>query len=134
MTNVKRINDLIEYQSVLPYASELFGVHQSLIGWKSKRVLDKLQTGTKLEKSGLLPRLQRYLAIRTPIDINADCYVTAPNLVPAGFAGPTLKEQDSILLRTIRNNLREYGAMPKSVEESRLDGRINRSQHPQDDH
>ena len=33
----KRLTDLTSYDVVLPYASELFGVYQPLIGWKSKR-------------------------------------------------------------------------------------------------
>ncbi|GLX67870.1 peptidoglycan-binding protein [Paenibacillus glycanilyticus] len=120
MTNVKRITDLVDYQTVLPYSSELFGVHQSLIGWKSKRVLDKLQSGAKLDKGDLLPRLQRYLSNQMPIDINDDCNVYAPNLVPAPFTGPTLKKQDSILLRTISNRLREKGGLPESAEEWKM--------------
>ena len=31
----QRITDLTDYTSVLPYASELFGVYQPLLGWKS---------------------------------------------------------------------------------------------------
>ena len=120
MTNVKRITDLVDYQSVLPYASELFGVHQSLIGWKSKRVLDKVQSSAKLDKSALLPRLQQYMANRMPIDINEDCHVSAPNLKPAEFAGPKLKQQDSILLRTISDNLRQKGGLPESVDEWKI--------------
>jgi len=38
MTTVKRITDLTKYASVLPYASEMFGVYQPLLGWKSKRI------------------------------------------------------------------------------------------------
>ncbi|WP_221469271.1 peptidoglycan-binding protein [Cohnella nanjingensis] len=117
MTNVKRITDLIEYQSVLPYASELFGVHQSLIGWKSKRVLNKLHANLKFDQSALLPRLQRYLANNAPIDVNQDCYVSAPDLRPAGFAGPFLKQQDSIVLQAVSAMLREFGGIPRNVEE-----------------
>ena len=38
----KRITDLTDYISVLPYASELFGVYQPLLGWRSKRRLANL--------------------------------------------------------------------------------------------
>lgn len=40
----KRITDLTDYISVLPYASEMFGVYQPLIGWKSKRVLKRMNS------------------------------------------------------------------------------------------
>src|SRR5688500_3071316 len=45
MPTNKRITDLSDYTSILPYASELFGVYQPLIGWKSKRVLKRLNKG-----------------------------------------------------------------------------------------
>jgi hypothetical protein len=35
----KRIRDLTDYTSVLPYASELFGVYQPMLGWRSKRIM-----------------------------------------------------------------------------------------------
>ncbi|MBE8721257.1 hypothetical protein [Sphingobacterium pedocola] len=37
MATNKRLTDLTAYKSVLPYASEIFGVYQPLIGWKGKR-------------------------------------------------------------------------------------------------
>ena len=45
MTTVKRITDLTPYASVLPYASELFGVYQPLLGWKSRRIEKRFQAG-----------------------------------------------------------------------------------------
>ncbi|MEA2781757.1 MAG: hypothetical protein QOK29_3301, partial [Rhodospirillaceae bacterium] len=42
MSANKRITDLTDYVSVLPYASELFGVYQPLIGWRSKRRLRRI--------------------------------------------------------------------------------------------
>lgn len=41
MTTVRRIGDLADYATVLPYASEMFGVYQPLLGWKSKRIEDR---------------------------------------------------------------------------------------------
>lgn len=40
-----RITDLSDYTSVLPYASEKFGVYQPMIGWKSKRTTKRLNQG-----------------------------------------------------------------------------------------
>lgn len=36
-----RLTNLIDYKSVLPYSSEIFGVYQPLLGWKGKRNLDR---------------------------------------------------------------------------------------------
>lgn len=41
----KRITDLTDYVSVLPYASELFGVYQPLLGWRSKRRIRQINWG-----------------------------------------------------------------------------------------
>lgn len=41
MSAIKRITDLKNYKSVLPYASEIFGVYQPLIGWKGKRNIQR---------------------------------------------------------------------------------------------
>jgi hypothetical protein len=45
MTTNKRITDLTDYKSVLPYASELFGIYQPLLGWKSKRAIERFHPG-----------------------------------------------------------------------------------------
>jgi hypothetical protein len=42
---MKRLHDLGVYAQVLPYASEVFGVYQPLIGWTSKRQRERLNRG-----------------------------------------------------------------------------------------
>jgi hypothetical protein len=49
MATNKRITDLAKYKSVLPYASEMFGVYQPLIGWKSKRILKRMNDSIDLD-------------------------------------------------------------------------------------
>jgi hypothetical protein len=49
MSSNKRITDLKSYTSILPYASELFGVYQPMIGWKSKRMLQRMKKGVEKE-------------------------------------------------------------------------------------
>ena len=39
--------DLTKFKNALPYSSELFGVYQPLLGWKSKRIIDRFQPGVK---------------------------------------------------------------------------------------
>lgn len=53
ITDNKKISDLTDYKSILPYASELFGVYQPMIGWKSKRIKDHLKPGL-IETQNLL--------------------------------------------------------------------------------
>lgn len=42
---MKRISDLTPFSNILPYASEIFGVYQPLIGWRSKRQAERMQRG-----------------------------------------------------------------------------------------
>jgi hypothetical protein len=104
MSTPKRIVDLQQYTSVLPYASELFGVYQPMIGWKSKRArrwLFKARGG----ETPLIDRFAPFFGNRTAITVNADCAVTAEGLVPADFRQPRLLEQKSVLLIELRNAL-----------------------------
>ncbi len=59
MTSIKRIADLRQYTSVLPYASELFGVYQPLLGWRSARIRDRYRQGFNKDREALLRRLAR---------------------------------------------------------------------------
>lgn len=42
---MKKINDFSPYINILPYASEIFGVYQPMLGWKSKRANGRIQKG-----------------------------------------------------------------------------------------
>jgi len=62
MATNKRITDLTDYTSVMPYASELFGVYQPMIGWRSSRQQQRLQPGFDDAMDGLLHSLaKRYV-------------------------------------------------------------------------
>jgi hypothetical protein len=45
MTANKPITDFGPYKSTIPYASELFGVYQPLLGWRAKRAVQRLLPG-----------------------------------------------------------------------------------------
>lgn len=58
MTTNKRITDLTDYTAVLPYASEMFGVYQPLLGWRSKRSEERFLRGFLHDKPLLLEKLK----------------------------------------------------------------------------
>ncbi|MBK7492737.1 MAG: hypothetical protein IPI17_12910 [Nitrosomonas sp.] len=43
---MKKINDFSRYKNILPYDSEIFGVYQPMIGWKSKRIKQRMDKGS----------------------------------------------------------------------------------------
>jgi hypothetical protein len=56
---VKRINDFEPYRNVLPYASEIFGVYQPLIGWRGKRIRERIEKGFRADLMRVSERLFR---------------------------------------------------------------------------
>jgi hypothetical protein len=101
MPNIKRIKDLTDYTSVLPYASEIFGVYQPLIGWKSKRQIERIKKGFADDRRDLLTQLGRHLSPGVTIEFNADCAVTVDGIRPADFMSPRLSAQRLIVLKEI---------------------------------
>src|SRR5687768_7581891 len=88
MTANKRITDLTNYTSVLPYASELFGIYQPLIGWRSKRRERRFRAGITTDmitKVLDLRSLYRGIAL---VPFNADAQMEEGGAVEIGRPGP----------------------------------------------
>lgn len=114
MAIVKRITDLSDYTSVLPYDSELFGVYQPLLGWKSKRIADRFARGLEADQHAALQKLLRSFAGIVKIaykpgggiDIQVD-----KGLASAG----KISSFDSIVLQTVAEKLPPYTAYKPSI-------------------
>jgi hypothetical protein len=101
----KRITDLTDYASVLPYASELFGVYQPLLGWKSKRIAHRFNKGLINDKRAFLQALQAQFNPKLNIDYKADCQVVINQLAAGTPVSGTAKATDSIVLQKIAEKL-----------------------------
>src|SRR5689334_13813568 len=101
----KRLTDLTSYTGVLPYASELFGVYQPLLGWKSRLAKSWLARAAGAHAVSRINRFATHFQNRVPISVNADCAVQAEGLHPAEFRGPRLREQSARILVEIRQAL-----------------------------
>ena len=42
---MRRTRDLSQYRDILPYASEIFGVYQPMLGWRSRRIRARIEKG-----------------------------------------------------------------------------------------
>lgn len=67
MATAKRITELTAYTSVLPYASELFGIYQPLLGWKAKRNAKRFKDEFVQDMPFILDKLKRQIADRIDI-------------------------------------------------------------------
>ncbi|MDO9175810.1 MAG: hypothetical protein Q7V62_13470, partial [Actinomycetota bacterium] len=48
---MKRVNSFEPYTGTLPYASEIFGVYQPMIGWRSQRMRQRVDRGFAADRS-----------------------------------------------------------------------------------
>jgi len=54
-------DSLEKFKYTLPYASEAFGVYQPLLGWRSKRALDRFTAGLEAQEESLFKLIQGVL-------------------------------------------------------------------------
>ena len=106
MTTVKRITDLSDYTSVLPYASEMFGVYQPLLGWKSKRIEDRFAAGHANDLAAIIAKLKsRFTGL---VDIRYAQNRVAISIEPGVLAGGKLRTFDSVVLERVGAKLPPY--------------------------
>jgi hypothetical protein len=104
MATVKRLSDLRSYTEVLPYASELFGIYQPLLGWKSKRIAERFNSGFDRDKSALLDRLKSQFAADFTVAYADDCGVKI-DLQPGVAASHAFRRFDSVLLQELAKHV-----------------------------
>jgi hypothetical protein len=117
MATVKRITDLTGYTSVLPYASEMFGVYQPLLGWKSKRIAERIATGHTNDRASVLNRLMRQFAGVVDVVYTGPQQVQV-HLKPGVLGGGKMRSFDSVLLEKIAASLPAYENLTPAVWQS----------------
>lgn len=104
MSTVKRITDLTKYTNVLPYASELFGVYQPLLGWNSTRLEKRFEEGFKKDKSHLLDELKKQFTDLVSINLNSDNRLSI-KVKPGILKATEQRRSKSIVLEKVAENL-----------------------------
>ncbi|MGL4175618.1 MAG: hypothetical protein ACRCSN_06025 [Dermatophilaceae bacterium] len=67
--------ELEKHIGVLPYISELFGIYQSLLGWKSKRSLKRFGTALQRDQSHALREVTSVFVPDVDINFHAECEI-----------------------------------------------------------
>ena len=56
---MKRTTDLSQYENILPYDSEIFGVYQPMLGWRAKRMVRRWERGFSVDQTRAFESLYR---------------------------------------------------------------------------
>jgi len=96
--------DLEKHIGVLPYDSELFGVYQSLLGWKSKRALKRFAGALEQDKKKALTAITQSFRPKVDATFHGQCEVEF-HLEPGTVADAVLRRHDSHLMASIAQDL-----------------------------
>jgi hypothetical protein len=123
MATNKRITNLTDYTSVLPYASELFGVYQPMIGWKSKRILDRMKktiNESNLKRfRDILKRYEGIADVRVTDTSHDQLFFQLQNLgigIPRNDLMLKYQGSDSVLLSELSAQLKADNFRPQSAD------------------
>ena len=108
MVSPKRILDLTNYVTILPYSSEMFGIYQPLLGWKSKRIEERFQSGFQNDKSSILQKLQDEFVGIVDIEYNRDNSPTNIQIKPGLLETGKTRSFDSVFLHMVSLQLPPY--------------------------
>ncbi len=107
-----RITDFEKYEGVLPYASEMFGVYQPLLGWKSEKKAVRNRQVFQNAKNNFISELIVKYKDNVNVQFNADGMLTQEgSSFKAGFIekNALIIQSDSKLLSILSNILKEKG-------------------------
>lgn len=114
MATIKRITDLTEYANILPYASEMFGVYQPLLGWKSKRMEERFQEGFKRDRASIFEKFRDRFIGSAGINY-AESGKIGIELNTASLQAGKARKFDSALLHLISKKVPEYASYNPSI-------------------
>ena len=105
---MKKISDLTKYKGILPYASELFGVYQPLLGWKSARKTKRIQTALNSAKTQFMQNLLKNYQPNVAIEFAPNGNVVQRKIEAGNLLKNKLNPQnESRLLQMISASLLE---------------------------
>jgi hypothetical protein len=136
---MKKSRDLEPFKFVLPYASEIFGVYQPLIGWRGRRIIDRIEAGFLADKARIVAQMFKAVSPAADVELIAERGALAGRPAAAGVriksihpgAMPAiLPDHESFLVDEIRRKLPPQGeetpaTWDKLLDEKALDRMLN---------
>lgn len=111
--------DFNSYKGILPYASELFGVYQPLLGWKSKRQNRRLARGLAADPIHVLTQLAHAYVPQLTIEVERN-RLLVKDFSP-GQRLPAQSQSGSLLVDALRHNLVQRLEELKPLTDTELD-------------
>lgn len=102
---LKKAKNLKEFKNVLPYASEIYGVYQPLLGWKSKRAIDRFGRRQRFDAGNLLTQLSAHYRGVYEVQDRGGIIITKVDSIKTGVRIGDVKRFDSFLLDSIAAKL-----------------------------
>lgn len=134
---MKKINDFTPYTNILPYASEIFGVYQPMIGWKSKRMKGRMEKGFSADLSKSFESLYSRFKGRFEIALDERLSVERiERLEPARLDTDQTRTPDSFVIESIARELpplEEYNdaVWDRALQPNRLQQTLTQEVIPQ---
>lgn len=119
-----------QYKGILPYSSEIFGVYQPMIGWKSNRIVSRLKRSL-FDKQNILLQIaaRNFKEVITDFSPRTgdlwECHIDIG--IEAGTLRPSVelvKDYSSIVMQNISKNL-PIDRFPTKKEWDNLMGKLN---------
>jgi hypothetical protein len=88
---MKKIGDLQRYKEILPYDSEIFGVYQPMIGWRGKRIRDRIDRGFRIDRYKAARELFKRLTPKFEIKLDERGVLQAIGGIGAATVKPVLQ-------------------------------------------
>ncbi|MBC7724724.1 MAG: hypothetical protein H7146_08250 [Burkholderiaceae bacterium] len=115
---MRKMTNLADYTSVLPYDSEVFGVYQPLLGWRSQKIQDRITAGYHHD----LVKAVRQVTARMTADVafttNADHSVTESAVHPASLSATGNPTPTTFIFDSIRQKLPDFDGYTNDVWDS----------------
>jgi hypothetical protein len=118
---MKKITTFTPYAGILPYASEIFGVYQPMLGWRSKRILGRIEKGFAADLSHAFGSLYKRFQGRFEFVLNEDRSLQQVRaLEPASLDGGPRRVTGSFVVDAIARDLPPLAQYSDAVWDSVL--------------
>jgi hypothetical protein len=103
---MKKVTDLSPYTYILPYASEIFGVYQPMLGWRSQRLRGRIDKGFANDTSRIFDALYGSFDGRFELELHDDRSLKQIRmLTPASAQSSRPRVSGSLVLDSIASRL-----------------------------